>query len=606
MYSDYSTESELKLIGTITKMVENNILPNYIKKITFPFYKNLEKNSHISFDFPLTVIVGTNGTGKSSILRALQGAPKGRSLGNYWFSTSMDPIEESKEEGKRNSFFYEYIDERKETREVLKQRMQRAGDPDYWETSRPVLSYGMKQLENGKRNSAVDKEVVYLDFRTELSAFDKYFHLGLIDSEKTLKEKKSYIRIQSKKLRNTINNSKIVKIKSKNQNERVVDLTSSELECISFILGRKYMSGKIIKHKFFKDWGTSVILDKNRFSYTEAMAGSGEIAVVKIIHELFQAKEGALILLDEPEVSLHPGAQAKIKYVLLEMIKTKKIQVVISSHSTSFLDNLPKNAIKKLEIEPITEKILIKNECYIHEAFYTLGQKIMNSQYTIQTEDTLSAEIIKRLLEKMNPTLVSQFNICYNPGGASTIKTRFIPIFSQTDNVNTFIILDGDQKPTTDIIELELLTQRELTCDNLDRMIQSITNCRIEFITDGNAQNGGRKDQKLNLQQKYYNYFKNNVFFLPKLTPEDLIWDFDIISSLLNYNEEKLEKINQLQTTKKKLLLASNYIFHSETDIHSLERLLLTKWMEKESTEKQEIEAILNSIIEYTNDHCLV
>ncbi|WP_396631538.1 AAA family ATPase, partial [Lysinibacillus sp. D4B1_S16] len=44
------------------------------------------------------------------------------------------------------------------------------------------------------------------------------------------------------------------------------------------------------------------------------------------------------MLLDEPEVSLHPGAQARIKYLILELIKKKKIQVIISTHSTIFVE----------------------------------------------------------------------------------------------------------------------------------------------------------------------------------------------------------------------------------------------------------------------------
>lgn len=52
------------------------------------------------------------------------------------------------------------------------------------------------------------------------------------------------------------------------------------------------------------------------------------------------------MLLDEPEVSLHPGAQENLKEYLLEAIKTKKLQVVISTHSPTLIKGLPSSAIK--------------------------------------------------------------------------------------------------------------------------------------------------------------------------------------------------------------------------------------------------------------------
>lgn len=601
MYNNYSIEKEKQIIDILSKMSENNVFSNYIKKITFPYYRNLDPYSSINFDFPLTVIVGPNGTGKSSVLRALQGAVSGKSPGNYWFSTSMDPIAETEGAGVRNCFFYEYIDENKISKEVLKQRAPRKGDPDYWETSRPIKSYGMKPLPNGiSRNSAVNKNVIYLDFRSELSAFDKYFHLG-IDTQTSIKNKKVYIRNQSKKLKNSLDENSITQIRSKKQNDLAIDLTKEEIEAISFILGKDYLSGKLISHKFFKYWGTSVILDQNEFSYSEAMAGSGEIAIVKIVHELLNADENSLILLDEPEVSVHPGAQAKLKYFILNLIKTKKLQIVISTHSTTLLENLPKSAIKKFELEPITRKVIIKDECLLHEAFYSLGQKVINSNYIIQTEDDLSKEIISRILDEIDPNLRNHWSICYNPGGAITIKNRFIPIYSQIENSNTFIILDGDQNTKTEFIDLASLPQKEITCENLERLIKGLTNTKIEFITDGNANEGGREDQKLDLQKKYYQYFKNNVFFLPNQTPEDIIWDDTYINSIVP-DKSHLQYINSLKTTKEKIYETSKVIFGTDSESKGLEKILLTNWLQQDTGDKSFIKSMLQGIIESVNE----
>lgn len=599
----YSLENEKLLIEQLEKMKQNvKVFPNYINKITFPLYKNLEENTSIEFNFPLTVLVGANGTNKSSVLRALQGSVEGISVGNFWFSTSMDPIKEAGGEKKRNCFFYEYVDASDNfiLKEVLKQRAPRKGDPDYWETARPVMKYGMKKLPDGvERNSAVKKDVLYLDFRSELSAFDKCFYMGLNGYTKMV-DKKNYMRGQSTKLKTVITENRIMKLKNNSpQNDLPINLSNEELECISFVLGKKYNSGTLIKHKLFKDWGYSVVLNQEEFNYSEAMAGSGEIATVRIIHELLNAKPNSLILLDEPEVSLHPGAQSRIKYLILDQIKKKKLQVVISTHSTIFVENLPSNAIKKFEWDPSINKVNVKNTCYFYEAFFSLGQRIHNSKNIIHVEDRLATKIIEAVLKEIDINILSIWDIIYSPGGESAIKRNTIPVYLTNDSVNTFVIFDGDQNKNYNFKELTDYTERELNCDNLDCILKEITGTSVDFIVDG-SNGSGRLDQKLELQKKYYQYFKENVFYLPLNIPEDIIWDAKHVGILIN-NDEKMNSIEALTNSKDKIYEASKVIFGTDDSIDSLEKMLLIKWIKNDSEEKKYIKEMLNNIIEKTN-----
>jgi len=65
----------------------------FIEYIRFPKYKLLQADSRINFDFPITLLVGKNGTNKTSILQALYGSPEGKSVGEYWFTTSVDKMD---------------------------------------------------------------------------------------------------------------------------------------------------------------------------------------------------------------------------------------------------------------------------------------------------------------------------------------------------------------------------------------------------------------------------------------------------------------------------------------------------------------------------------
>ena len=176
------------LMDTIRKLLKERKLEPYLKHIRFPCFRNLEQGLRIDFNFPLTAIVGQNGGNKSSVLRAVYGCPGNNSIGKFWFSTHVDPIDEH---GGRPRFIYGYYQpEAKKDVEVIKTRIRKTferkvngrdvkrKDPDYWETARPSIRDGMERMpkEGSKtRWKTIKKNVLFMDFRSEISAFDKYF-----------------------------------------------------------------------------------------------------------------------------------------------------------------------------------------------------------------------------------------------------------------------------------------------------------------------------------------------------------------------------------------------------------------------------------------------
>lgn len=63
--------------------------------------------------------------------------------------------------------------------------------------------------------------------------------------------------------------------------------------------------------------------------------GEGIVSLLFIVDALFEAKPDELIVIDEPELSLHPQLQARLLNEILEL--TKSSQVVISTHSASMI-----------------------------------------------------------------------------------------------------------------------------------------------------------------------------------------------------------------------------------------------------------------------------
>jgi predicted ATPase len=571
---------------------------NYIESITFPYYKNLQPYTTINFTFPFTVFVGKNGSGKSSTLHALYGCPHGYSTGNFWFSTHLDPIIETGDSP--NCYFYMY-EEDGVKKTVLKTRVTRSAsethrkNPDYWEPSRPLKKYG---LDTRARYSPIEKDVVYMDFRSELSAFDQFFYFGELNSNLSSPTKQDYIRFQSKKLKSAIEMNRIYKIGKANQNESVIELKDIELEFISYILGKEYTAGKIIRHKFFGNWGTSVILEHDSIKYSEAHAGSGEIAVVKLVHTLLNSKDRSLILLDEPEVSLHPGAQRRLKIFLMQLLLSMKHQIIISTHSPTFVEGLPKESIKLFTNTVDTDKVRIIENCYPNEAFFTLGQ-FTSDKVNIIVEDELARNIVSAVISTLGEEKHSLFNVSYYPGGAQTIKKSLVKHYAIHEDTNTFVIFDGDQKPECEVLNLEEIPISNYNTTFLGQHIKEITNIsNVEFDIDGNSTTGGRVDQLLDAQVKYIRYYRSNIYYLPRRIPEEIIWDEDFVLSLIS-DREIAKRVQDTSNFKDKMKLASDSIFRSiPNSVESLSNLLINRWVHVESTEKKEITDIVLSILE--------
>ncbi|HDX9578395.1 TPA: AAA family ATPase [Bacillus pseudomycoides] len=607
MKNFYQAPNYEHLIKTLQQIFDRNKFGKFIHKITFPYYKNYLSNTTISFQFPFTVFVGRNGCGKSSALHALYGMPKGFSTEEFWFSTDLDPIKESSD-GNRHCYFYEYYDG-KELKQVLKSRMKRSAsedgtkkaNPDYWETSKPVKKYGMN---TGQRSSPIEKNVIYIDFRSELSAFDQFFYFGELSNKLASTKKQDYVRRKSTSLKNVIDQKSIIKVRGQVQNRKVTDLTQEELNVISYILDKKYQSGQIIEHKFFQNWSTSVLLENNTLKYSEAHAGSGEIAIVKLVHKLLHAQKESLILLDEPEVSLHPGAQKRLKLFLLDMIMKNKHQVIVSTHSSNFVEDLPEKSIKLFNQLP-NDKVQVLDTCFPSQAFNVLGQT-SPYVYEIIVEDSLAKRILEALLKRMGDEIASTFNISYYPGGASTIKNFQIKSFSLEESPRHFVILDGDQRLSGEIPDLDDIPGKDINTEMLQRIIKALTNVDVEFYTDGSKTKGGRTDQKLDAQKKYIDYYKNYVSFLPLKIPEEIIWDEEFVLNLPTVDSDTKRLVRESNNCKEKMYLASKKIFMSEDSVTSLENMLIAKWVQEESPEKKDILQIITCILTKINKNVLV
>jgi predicted ATPase len=595
----------------LQKLLEKKQLEPYIRHIRFPKYKNLQPYSQIDFTFPLSVIVGPNGTNKSSIIKALAGAPLGESLGKYWFSTKLDDIPVTKSRSEQARIIYGYYSEyAKKVVEVIKARVSRFGskdekseensidkskniyDPDYWEPTRPYKSDGMepmpaipekaddnhKEYRSTTRWNQIKKDVVYLDFRSELSAFDKYFYFMDTDTKSNNSSRSGRFDKRTPIKRGAITLAEVIENRlnsfTRRNRQHVFEnreMTQEELKAVCFILERKYKSIIIVKHSFFLPSsshkfispGYSIYIQHNNLRYSEAFAGSGEFSVAMLVTKVLNAPEKSLILLDEPEVSIHPAAQSRLIEFLLDQIKCKKHQIVISTHSPAIIRDLPSSAIKVLHLDEASGETIIKQNVMPEEAFYHIGEPVLG-KIQIIVEDKLARLIVRRASRSLDDSIKNMFDVVFFSGGAESITQYYIATQVNLKNYNTYVFLDGDQKNYgEEIFTIDLETNNSL--DFLKNCVRTFAKGTKIFRDD------------IDFYKNYIKWVQTHVFYLPGGLPEDFIWTKMEHDDMSKAAEKSGANAKEWFKEYTKLLLSIEPIEIESQHIFSLQSLKLAK-----------------------------
>ncbi|WGL96280.1 ATP-dependent nuclease [Arsenophonus nasoniae] len=583
---------------TLRNLVDHKKCEPYISYIRFPFYKGLEENTKIDFSYPITVLVGKNGTNKSSVLRALYGAPHNYSLGNLWFSTSVDEI---KDFG-RSRFIYGYYDEdTKKIVEVIKTRINKYNDPDYWEPARPKISDQMYAITENTPTSknrsqtrwnAIKKEVVYIDFRSMISAFDKCFYHSDINQQKA----KDYLRKKSKYLKKTIDKNLTTLKPYKKQKEKLFineELNHDIISDISNVLGKNYKSIRILKHKLFgHNQAYTVFIKSDDYNYSEAFAGSGEFSVIILIYLITKASENSLILIDEPEVSLHPSAQDKLITFLEKIIIEKKHQVIISTHSGNIIKNLPKDSIKLFINTENSSKTRVITDIEPSEAFIDIGYNVQ--KLTIYVEDKLAKAIVENAIKKKRENYASQFIIEVIPGGAQNIVNNFMVPLSAIQLKKTFFLLDGDQRKEHTITSSDKIPSSEN--NKLDEYISSMTGLKnIKFNCDANKDKERKNSkQEFLLKRQFIDYFLSHTNFLPFYNPENYLRN-NLPTEYNKYSENFKENIKDKEFMKFLCQKDLGYTDVNANDIYQTQIRILARITD--SVTPKEITAILDNFL---------
>lgn len=143
-------------------------------------------------------------------------------------------------------------------------------------------------------------------------------------------------------------------------------------------------------------------------TYSSFNMGAGEDIVIELLHLLQEIPKGSLVAIEEIDLGLHPNALVNLAKVLQDIISKKKIQIIVSTHSQYFIDSVPRIA-----------RVFLQRNKSNHEVHYSPSTRmaignltgVAQSEVNVYCEDVVMYEIIKTALSGEQRKRVSIFPV---------------------------------------------------------------------------------------------------------------------------------------------------------------------------------------------------
>ena len=382
----------MDLINKLQKMWKHDKSYKKLEWIQFN-EKGLRKlrNVNLEFRFPLTVIAGKNGIGKTTIMQTIACLfhNNDKNYRPYRLSNS-----------KRQSPYYTFS--------------------DFF-----IQAYGEKKLEEG----------------IEI----KYFYDG---KEYKIKRGKKWNNYERRPIRyvDYLGISRVLPSYEfstfKNTFKGNFKFTKREISKedklkIASILKKSFNHIEEISSKRIYNFKLNQVEDENNTRYSNFNMGAGEEVAISLISRLSSLKENSLVLIEEIELGLHPFAQKRLISTLMKIALEKKLQIIFTTHSPFIFKSLPPES--RIFLREIKDTINIVYGAPESLAFTELtGERIYD--LTIYVED----EIGKKILEEVLPlSLRKRISILDVGDYNNVIKMLSAHIRNKTLG-ESLAIVDGD------------------------------------------------------------------------------------------------------------------------------------------------------------------
>jgi hypothetical protein len=184
----------------------------------------------------------------------------------------------------------------------------------------------------------------------------------------------------------------------------------------------------------------------NQINYSETHMGYGEARSQYLIRVIESLPNKSLILIEEPEISLHPSAQYQLGCYLVDVTGRKGHQIFLTTHSEPLLSAFPSQSRQYLEKN--SNEIICINGLPSSQA-YSLMSDGHSQALVIFVEDekpkSVAKAILAEIIRRVDPNFLSTVGI-YPAGDCNTVK-KAVKVLKDT-NIKVAAVLDADQQAT--------------------------------------------------------------------------------------------------------------------------------------------------------------
>ena len=383
----FQSEIRPSQIDALFEKVAKRSYGKYLLKITIDKARSFQGKT-ISFDFPVTALVGANGGGKTTILGAAACAYMSRKPSQFFAKSGV--FDASMQNWK---FEYELIDQ--------------AVRPSDIRRSAKFTNY------KWSRERLVDRVVAVLGVLRTVPANERPELKRCIGARFNV-EKENISEISPAVAKSVA---------------RILDKDVSH-----FLLARIDIRGSVTLLAGHTPAGDA---------YSEFHFGAGESSVIRMAMQLDTIPENSLVLIEEIENGLHPVATIRMVEYLIELALRRKIQVIFTTHSNDALRPLPDKAIWAA-----VNGNLYQGQLDIGSLRAISGQ--VESRLVIFVEDDFAKAWAEEILRSIPHVAMDAVGVHEMKGNGTAVRVHRDHNMDPTVKQPSICFIDGDSKQTAD------------------------------------------------------------------------------------------------------------------------------------------------------------
>jgi predicted ATPase len=378
------------VIKNLLEKVTRRNYANYLLKIKLIKLRGFQ-DIPVSFDFPVTALVGPNGGGKTTILGAA--------------AIAYDSMPPRRFFSKSGSFDKGMLN---------------------WKIEYDIIERSINRNDSFKRTASFTSK------KWSRDAVSRDVALFGVSRTVPANERKELQKCAT----NTFSISP----------SRIESLRDSVITAVGRILGKDISA---YSHLRVDSSGRVSLLTGTTADgtiYSEFHFGAGESSVIRMVMQIESLGDGALILIEEIENGLHPLATTRMVEYLVNVAERKNTQAIFTTHSNDALAPLPPQAIWAA-----VNGNVYQGKLDIAALRAIAGQ--IDAELAIFCEDTFAEAWLRTILRSRSDIAIEGIEIHAMLGDGTAVKMNKNHNIDPAARFKSVCIVDGDSQQSTSSAE---------------------------------------------------------------------------------------------------------------------------------------------------------